>query len=310
MDVSPPSLDATAVLPADLEHGYTHGPRPRLHYVTTGMGQPVLLLHGFPDFWCGWRHQLGPLAAAGYRVVAPDQRGYNRSDKPRPVRAYRLDALADDVLRLADEVAPGQPIALVGHDWGGVVAWWIALRHPERLSRLVIINAPHPEARSNPRRVLAQMRRSWYIAFFQIPWLPAWLLSRNGFWGLERALRASSHAGAFSERDLVHYREAWAYPGALPSMLNWYRALIRYPARPPHSRVSVPTLILWGAQDVALGRELAEPSLDLCDDGHLVFFAHASHWPHDEEPTRVNSLLLGFLEGNDATVEADRLSYS
>jgi len=247
--------------------------------------------------------------AAGYRVVAPDQRGYNRSDKPRPVRAYRLDVLAGDVLRLADAVAPRQPFALVGHDWGAVVAWWVALHHPERLRRLVILNAPHPAVlRSHPRRALAQLRRSWYIAFFQLPALPEWLLRGHGFGGLEWVLRASSRADAFSECDLVRYRAAWASPGALPSMLNWYRALLRYPVRPRHSRVSVPTLILWGEQDVALDRELAEPSRDLCDDGRLVFFAHASHWPHDEEPARVNSLLLGFLEGGTAAGGADRLT--
>lgn len=152
------------------------------------------------------------------------------------------------------------------------------------------------------------MRRSWYAAFFQIPWLPEWLLSRHGFWGLERALSASSRPGTFadSDLDLVRYRDAWASPGALPSMLNWYRALLRHPARPRRSRVSVPTLILWGVQDVALGRELAGPSRDLCDDGRLVFFEDASHWPHDEEPGRVNRLLLGFLEGGTAAVGTDR----
>src|SRR5690348_18070676 len=122
MEPPPPARDAAGTLPADLEHHTTPGPRPRLHYATAGTGPPVLLLHGFPDFWYGWRQQIGPLAAAGYRVVAPDLRGYNRSDKPRAVRAYRLDALANDVLRLADAVAPGQPVTLVGHDWGGVVA--------------------------------------------------------------------------------------------------------------------------------------------------------------------------------------------
>jgi pimeloyl-ACP methyl ester carboxylesterase len=301
--------ESMADLPADLAHGYTRGPRPRLHYVTVGSGQPVLLLHGFPDFWYGWRHQIGPLAAAGYRVVAPDQRGYHRSDKPRPVHSYRINALAGDVLRLADEVAPGQLLALVGHDWGAAVAWWIALHHPERLTRLVIINVPHPEVLlANLRRNPAQMRRSWYVAFFQLPWLPEWLLGRKGFWGLERVVRASSHASAFSDTDIARYREAWASPGALTSMLNWYRALIRYPPRPQHSRVTVPTLILWGAHDVALGRELAEPSCDLCDDGCLVFFEQASHWPHDEEPARVNSLLLRFLEGGTAAVVKDSIS--
>lgn len=307
--MTPPRFpDAAGILPANLEHHTTTGPRPRLHYVAAGSGPPVLLLHGFPDFWYGWRHQLGPLAAAGYRVIAPDQRGYNRSDKPRPVHAYRLDALAGDVLRLADAVAPDRPFALVGHDWGAVVAWWIALHQPERLTRLVIINVPHPQVLlSQLRRNPAQMRRSWYAAFFQIPWLPEWLLSRHGFWGMERALRASSHDGAFSPEDFARYRRAWAYPGALTSSINWYRALLRYPARSGFGRVRVPTLILWGVDDVALGRELAEPSRASCDDGRLVFFEQASHWPQDEEPERVNRLLLAFLEGGTTAVEPDRL---
>jgi pimeloyl-ACP methyl ester carboxylesterase len=311
MDSVDPSRDATPALPADLEYRDTLGPRPRLHYVAAGAGPPVLLLHGFPDFWYGWHQQLAPLAAAGYRVVAPDQRGYNRSDKPRAVRAYRLDALAEDVLRLAEAVAPGQPVALVGHDWGAIVAWWIALHHPERLSRLVVLSAPHPAVLpallcSDPLRALGQLRRSWYIAAFQLPALPEWVLGRHDYAGLAWILRATSQADVFSPEDLGRYRAAWAAPGALAGMVHWYRALLRHPVRPRHTRVRVPALIVWGERDSALDRALAEPSRALCDEGHLVVVAQAGHWPQIEAPAQVTRLLLDFLASGPATGGVDR----
>ena len=299
--------DPEPALPSDLVHGYTSGPRPRLHYVAAGSGPPVLLLHGFPDFWYGWRGQIGPLAAGGYRVIAPDQRGYNLSDRSPRVRLYRLDLLAADILRLADELAPGQPLAVIGHDWGALVAWWLALHAPTRLDRLVILNVPHPRAlRLTLPRHPEQLLRSWYIAFFQLPWLPEWYLGRAGFAGLRGALRATSHAGTFSEADLARYREAWAQPGTLTAMLNWYRALVRARPRSRASRVTVPTLLLWGAQDVALGRELAPASMEFCDDARLIYFEQASHWVHRDEPRAVNDLLLRFLEGGTAALPTMR----
>jgi pimeloyl-ACP methyl ester carboxylesterase len=295
-------VEQDAINGVALTHAFTRE-SPRLHYVAAGSGSPVILLHGFPAFWYGWRHQIAPLVKAGYRVVVPDQRGYNRSEKPPRLWDYRLDALAADVLRLAD-AAGGARFTLVGHDWGAAVAWWVGLHYPERLDRLVILNVPHPAVfrralRSNPH----QMLRSWYVLFFQLPWLPEYLLGRGRGRGLADLLRRSSHPGAFSDADLKRYRAAWRQPGALTGMLAWYRALLRYPATPRYGpRVRVPALILWGVHDVALGRELAPPSRALCDDGALVFFERASHWVHDEEPARVNDLLLRFLAGGTAAV--------
>lgn len=287
-----------------VNHGYTASPGPRLHYATGGSGRPVVLLHGFPDFWYGWNLQIEPLVNAGYCVIAPDQRGYNLSDKPSHVGAYRMDELASDVLRLVNEVAPGQRISLIGHDWGAAVAWWIAMVHPERLDRLAILNVPHPlifeqTLMRNPR----QLMRSWYAGMFQIPALPERLLAANNWQGMQLALRTTSHRDTFSQADLALYCEAWSQPGAITAMLNWYRAAVRHRQHlPANPRVHVPTLVLWGAGDVALSRDMAEPSRAMCDDGKLVLFEHASHWVHRDEPQRVNEMLLRFLEAGTAGV--------
>ena len=175
-----------------------------LHVVEAGPpeGRPAILLHGFPEFWYGWRHQLGPLAAAGLRVVAPDQRGYNLSDKPQGLESYTLDRLAGDVVALADALGCDR-VSLVGHDWGGLVAWWTAARHGERVERLAILNAPHPQA-FGPylRRHPTQLLRSAYIGFFQLPWLAEAALAAADFALLQRALTRSSRPGTFTADEL------------------------------------------------------------------------------------------------------------
>lgn len=260
-------------------------------------GPLVILLHGFPEFWWGWRHQIGPLAGAGHRVLAPDQRGYNLSAKPKGIVAYRLDALADDAIGLID--AEGRDRAtLIGHDWGGIVAWWAALRHPDRVERAAILNAPHPASMSG--RLLrdpAQLLRSWYIAAFQMPGLPETLLGLGRGRPLARSLRTTSRPGTFPEADLDEYRRAWSQPGALRAMVDWYRAGIR--ARPPipaDPTIEVPVRILWGARDAFLGIGLAHAALELCRNGRLDILDDASHWLHHEEPDRVNQILLEFLD--------------
>jgi pimeloyl-ACP methyl ester carboxylesterase len=275
----------------------------RLHVVQTGpiTGPLVLLLHGFPEFWYGWRHQLPALAAAGYRVWAPDQRGYNVSDKPPGIAAYRLEVLAADVLGLMD-AASQEKACLVGHDWGGVIAWWIASHAPHRLERVVMINAPHGAVmRRHLRRSPAQWFRSSYIGFFQLPWIPE-LVSRMGQWRLlVRALQQSSRPGTFTPADLERYRQAWAQPQAYHAMLNWYRAVVRMPPPlPGRHPIPVPTLLIWGANDVFLGREMARPSLALCQDGQLVMLEEGTHWVHHEESARVNGLIETFLRGGQA----------
>jgi pimeloyl-ACP methyl ester carboxylesterase len=259
-------------------------------------GPLVILLHGFPEFWYGWRKQIPALANAGFHVWAPDQRGYATSDKPPLVRDYTLDKLASDVAGLI--AAAGRERAIViGHDWGGAVAWWLATNNPELVDRLVILNVPHPQVM---RRMiftnLRQILRSWYMFAFQIPWLPEWAAERNNWHALVRGMRASSRPGTFTEADFEHYRQAWSQPGAYTAMLNWYRAMFRYGVPSPRNmRVIPPTLILWGKQDRFIAPEAANASLALCDNGKLVAYDAATHWLQHEEADDVNRRIVEFL---------------
>jgi epoxide hydrolase 4 len=286
---------------ADLRHTTIAVNQVALHVVQAGPedGPPVILLHGFPEPWFCWRHQIGPLADAGYRVLAPDQRGYNTSEKPRPIADYALDVLAADVVGLIDHTRCGQA-SLVGHDWGGIVAWWVAVRHPGRVQRLAVLNAPHPVAfRRYLFRHPAQLLRSWYAFSFQIPRLPEANFRRANWRSLTRTLRTTSRSGTFSEDDLQQYRQAWSEPGAITAMLHWYRAALRHRPRPRGDpRVHVPTLMIWGKGDVFLLPGTATASLDLCADGRLEWIVEATHWVQHEEPDRVNRLLLEFLSGH------------
>jgi pimeloyl-ACP methyl ester carboxylesterase len=274
----------------------THGIH--LHAFEAGPadGPLLILLHGFPEPAFAWKAQIGPLAAAGFRVLAPDQRGYDRSDKPKGVSAYGLDRLVGDVLGLI--AAAGRERAfLAGHDWGGAVAWWTAITHPERVAKLAILNMPHLGVfRKHLRRSPAQLARSSYILAFQVPWLPERLLRRNDWALAVRGLCESARPGTFSAADLARYREAWERPGAMTAMIDYYRAALRSPPKQPlDQRVRVPTLLLWGARDRFLGREMALPSIDRCDDGRLVFLETATHWLQHEEPEEVNRRLLEFF---------------
>lgn len=266
-----------------------------LHTVMAGPagGPVVVLLHGFPEFWFGWRHQIPALADAGFRVWIPDQRGYNLSDKPDGLAAYRLEVIAGDVLGLID--ATGQErIFLAGHDWGAMVAWWVAQVAPERLKRLAILNVPHPHvARHHLLTDPKQMARSTYAAFFQLPLLPEASMSAGSWRALSRALQNSSRPGTFSDQELAAYRRAWSKPGAMTAMLNWYRAEARQPfhARPP-VRVTVPTTIIWGKKDFALRSVMAEESAALCDQGELVWLPENTHWVQHEAAAQVNDILI------------------
>ena len=268
-----------------------------LHCIEAGPvdGPLVILLHGFPEFWWGWRYQIAPLADAGFRVLVPDQRGYNLSDKPEGRRAYDLDTLAKDVVGLADALGR-QTFHVVGHDWGGLVAWWTASRYPDRIAGLVALNAPHPSVvgsymRSHP----TQMLRSLYAGFFQMPLLPEAMLSANGHRSLKDALLRTSRPGTFSDEDVAHYEKAWSQPGALTAMLNWYRAL---PLRPgmKDATVQPPTLVIWGSRDRFLEKGLAEASVALCKSGDIRWIESATHWVHHEEPELVNEALASFLK--------------
>jgi pimeloyl-ACP methyl ester carboxylesterase len=270
-----------------------------LHVAEAGpaMGKPVILLHGFPEFWYGWRHQIDALAGAGYRVVVPDQRGYNLSDKPKDRAAYDLDLLAKDILGLADAIGQ-HTFLLVGHDWGAAVGWWIASQYPGRLERFAALSAPHPAVWMDAIRTIPEQRsKSRYARMFRMPWLPEFLLRRRNFKALVDALRQSNRPETCSDADLARYREAWSMPGALTSMINWYRAnLVRPTAPETIGRIANPTLIIWGNSDSYGVPELAERSCRLCDNGSVVHL-EASHWVQHEEADRVNGMLLDFLKG-------------
>lgn len=265
-----------------------------LHYVEAGEGPLVILLHGFPDFWYAWRHQIPALAAAGFHVVAPDMRGYNASDKPRGVASYAVERLVEDVAELIRHVG-GDRAVLVGHDWGGIVGWYAAMLRPDLVERLVVLNAPHPVAFRRELRRVDQMLRSSYALFFQLPWLPEQVLRLGNYAVLRRMLRTEPvHQDAFTPEDIECYVEAVSHPGALTASINYYRAATRFP--PPKPRpIDVPTLLIWGEQDLYLNRRLTEGLEPWISDLRIQRLADASHWVMADAPQRVNRGLLDFL---------------
>ena len=212
------------------------------------------------------------------------------------IASYRFDELAKDVIGLIDS-AGVEKCFLVGHDWGAAVAWWVAVKYPERLSKLAILNVPHPAVMVHTlTNSPDQLRRSWYMFFFQIPLFSEAILRNDDCGLLVRMLLAGSAPGSFTPADIDKYRQAWWRKGAITSMLNWYRAAFNSPPNMSGDmEIKVPTLMLWGAQDQALSREMAQPSLDLCDEGKLVFFENSSHWVQHDAPESVNRYLLDFL---------------
>jgi len=260
-------------------------------------GPLVVLLHGFPEFWYGWRNQIAPLAERGFHVVAPDQRGYNLSDKPKGVGAYDLDQLAADVVGLADHFRQ-QDLVVVGHDWGGAVGWWLAGRNDGRVRRLAVLNAPHPAVwldamRNHP----VQKRKSSYVRLFAVPYVPEFLIGMNRSNALAKGFRDSIRPDAFSEADLREYRAAWSQPGALTATINYYRAILKKPLLPPSQyRIACPTLLIWGKRDAYAIPELAEASSRLCAHCRVEYLERSTHWIQHDEPGRVNELLAEFLK--------------
>jgi epoxide hydrolase 4 len=278
---------------SELREGYADIGDQGLHYVEAGDGPLVVLLHGFPEFWYGWREQIGPLAAAGFRVVAPDMRGYNLSSKPEGVAAYDTDPLAADIRGLIRERGARSAL-LAGHDWGGSVAWATAMGYPEVVDRLVILNAAHPRKLLQGLHHPGQLRKSWYFFFFDLPELPESVVHAD-HWGFFRHfLRDASPA--YTPEEMDRYVEAWSQPGAATAMINYYRASVR--KKNPESQlhaVQAPTLVIWGQRDRYLGEELAEPDHDDVPNLEGVERLPASHWVHHDEPARVTLLLTDFF---------------
>jgi epoxide hydrolase 4 len=269
----------------------------RMHYVTQGEGPLIVLLHGFPEFWYSWRHQIPFLAERGYTVVAPDLRGYNDTDKPR--KGYDVLTLIRDIEGLIKGLGQQKAI-VVGHDWGGVLAWAFAINYPEMTERLIVMNAPHPAAMMREMRTLKQLRKSWYIFAVQIPWLPEYILRRNHANEIGRMLRgAAVQKSAFPREETAKYQQAMSKPGAIKAALSYYRQPFRhlpFSYRSHSVRISVPTLLIWGEQDIALGIELTTGLERWVDDIEIKRIPDSGHWVQQEQPAKVNQYMLEFLQ--------------
>ncbi len=287
----------------EIRHGYAQVGDVRLHYAECGAGDRlVVLLHGFPECWYSWRKQL-PALGERYRVVAPDMRGYNQSDKPGRVEDYRMSRLVDDVTGLIRHFGASEA-AVVGHDWGGAVAWAVAQHYPDYVWKLASLQTP-PSAVWARNLTLKQFLRSWYMLFFQLPAIPEWWIARDDLAGLAKAFRSTSRPGTFTDEDIAVYKSAMREPGALTAAINYYRANFRsffgrgFGDREikTHERVRVPTLFVYGERDFAILPETVAGIADYVDAPYTELrLGRSNHWVQQESPAEVNAALLRFLE--------------
>lgn len=267
----------------------------RLHYVTQGEGPLMLMLHGFPEFWYSWRHQI-PEFAKYYKVVALDLRGYNDSDKPKAQSAYAMDELVKDVEGVIKGLGYNK-CTLVGHDWGGAIAWNFAYKHPDMLDKLIVLNLPHPAKFAEGLRTPQQIQRSWYVFFFQLPLLPELFVQSNDYQFIETAIKGMAvDKSAFSQADIDAYKDAAAKRGALTATINYYRNAFQ----PKFFNQSlgvleVPTLMIWGEKDIALGKELTYGTEAYVRDFQIKYIPNCSHWVQQEQPSLVNQYIREFL---------------
>ncbi len=255
----------------------------------------VVLCHGFPEFWWSWRYQLEALAAAGFWAVAPDMRGYNESDKPEGVSEYELEKLTDDVKGLVRALGRESAI-VVGHDWGGMVAWGVAQRHPDVVQRLAILNVPHPIEMEKGLRTAKQLKKSWYILFFQLPGIPELTIQRDDY----AYLRNTFGIDGMPNDEIEHYVDAMRVPGAVTSAVNWYRAAMRRMfkgALPEPKVIECPVLVIWGEKDRYLGKEMSVPPAKWVPNARVEHLADASHWVQRDAKERVNELLIEHARG-------------
>jgi len=269
----------------------------RMHYVTEGEGPLIVLLHGFPEFWYSWRFQIPFLAEHGYTVVAPDLRGYNDTDKPH--KGYDIPSLLRDIKGLIKGLGQSEAI-IVGHDWGGVLAWAFALNYPDMTGHLIVMNAPHPAAMMREMRTLKQLRRSWYVFAFQIPWLPEYMLGRKHANEIGKMLRrAALQKSAFPREVTAKYQEAMGKPGAIKAAISYYRQLfwrLPFSFKSYELRINTPTLLIWGEQDIALGIELTTGLERWVNDIQIKRIPDSGHWVQQEQPEKVNQYMLEFLK--------------
>jgi pimeloyl-ACP methyl ester carboxylesterase len=262
-----------------------------IHYVEAGRGPLIVLLHGFPEFWYSWRNQIPALAAAGFHVVAVDLRGYNESSKPRAIDAYRLPELAKDIAGLITQIGEG-PCIVVGHDWGGAVAWFAAMLHPELVKRLIILNSPHPVAYLREMRHSARQKwRAKYQLLFHPPWLAEFVLRRFRYSILRRSL---ARLGCFTPEEIERYVEAWSKPGALTGMANYYRATRLRGMRGLVRRIDIPTLMIWGDLDPFFTPETLTGFAEYVPNLRIEHIPDSGHFVQTDAPGRVNQLIIGF----------------
>jgi pimeloyl-ACP methyl ester carboxylesterase len=283
-----------------IEHQFVTANGLRFHVAACGQGDRLALcLHGFPECWYSWRHQMPLLARLGYRVWAPDLRGYGETERPSRVQDYAIERLLDDVAGLID-ASGARSTLLVGHDWGGVIAWYFALRRVRPLDRLVLMNLPHPAIMEHAMRTWRQLRRSWYVFFFQIPRLPEALMRMQHCRAIREAFRGMAvDKSRFPDEVLQVYCDNAARPGALTAMVNYYRAMLRGGARRQqrlgYPVIDTPTLLLWGEEDSALGKETTYGTERYVSNLTLRYLPRVSHWVQQEAPETVNAMLEAWL---------------
>jgi pimeloyl-ACP methyl ester carboxylesterase len=281
----------------DIEHLTVHGDGITLHVARAGEGPPVVLLHGFPENWTSWRHQIAPLVAAGFSVWMPDLRGYGTSEKPAHRGAYAKAHLVSDVAVMVRATGHAKA-SVVGHDWGGLIAWGFASQYPALLDRLVILNAPHPRIYLKKLFTTLQIFRSWYVLFFQLPIIPELLISSRNYQAIRETFRnGPAVPGTFTDAEIDGYVEAISAPGALTAGLNYYRAnfwLIGkdWAAAAP---IEAPTLVIWGERDPFLDLALLDGLEAVAPRVIIHRIPDSSHWVQNERPEEVNASLVRFL---------------
>jgi epoxide hydrolase 4 len=272
----------------------------KLHYVTQGEGPLMLMLHGFPEFWYSWRHQI-PEFASDYKVVAVDLRGYNDSEKPPDKSAYVMAEFVKDVKGVIQGLGYESCI-LVGHDWGGAIAWSFVYDYPQMVDKLIVMNLPHPAKFAEGLRTPQQLLKSWYIFFFQLPVLPEFLIQLGDYQVLELALKGMAvDRSIFTPADIEAYKDAAAKRGALTATINYYRNLVRgFLDRATWRVLEVPTLMIWGENDLALGKELTYGTENYVRNFQIHYIPNCSHWVQQEKPQLVNSYMREFLASKAA----------
>jgi epoxide hydrolase 4 len=253
-------------------------------------GEPVILLHGYPDAHFGWRDQIVALASRGFRVIAPDQRGYNLSEKPKGVENYMQEVLVSDIIALADNYG-FETFNLAGHDFGGIVSWNLADTHAVRLKKMVIFNSPHPAVNQKfQEENEKQKKKSWYAYFFKLPLIPE-LVMKAGNWKFgERAMEES-----YTENEINEYKRAWSQKGANRATINWYRGLFKQDLDRRFDIIDVPTLIVWGKADPHIMWEQAEPSAAMTSEGRVVYIENATHWVMRDASEQTSQILIDFF---------------